>query len=126
MSNSNDDLNWINDQLHNIIGMSEAYTVNYIVAMSKKAKNKKEIYENLVDFEFPSDIKTESFSEILYSKFSLKNSEPKISDYEQRELNLIKQRNNNNSYQLIENNIKTSSNAVSKKNSEFSCPVSFS
>ena len=51
-----DKLDWINDKLHELIGMSEGHTVNYIVAMgklflilAKKSKSQNEIFQKLVD-----------------------------------------------------------------------------
>lgn len=31
-----DNLDWINDKLHDIIGMSEAHLINYVYAIGKK------------------------------------------------------------------------------------------
>lgn len=96
------DLAWINDQLHNFLGMSEAHTVNYIVAISKGAKSAKEVYEKLVDFDFPEGPALQNFSENLYSRYGVKER-TKLSEYEQNEINLIKKRQQNESFQLLKN-----------------------
>jgi pre-mRNA-splicing factor ATP-dependent RNA helicase DHX16 len=109
------DLNWINDQLHSLIGMSEAHTVNYIVAVSKNAKKSQEIYNNLKDFDFPEGANLQNFSEKLYEKYGVKQSEislsnkPKLSEYEQNELNLIKKRAHNESFALVKPSVKKTS-----------------
>jgi pre-mRNA-splicing factor ATP-dependent RNA helicase DHX16 len=102
-----DNLTWINDELHKLLGMSESHTVNYILAIAKKSRNSEEIYSQLVDFDFPVTQSLNQFSEILYEKYGNKNQpKPKISDYEINELNLIKQKVQNEAYKLIQPNVK--------------------
>ena len=109
-----DDLTWINDQLHSLLGMSEAHTVNYIVAISKGASTGKEIHDKLLDFDFPEGAALTDFSESLYNKFGNKKVKAKMSEYEQNELNLIKKRSYNESFQLVKENQKSQSQAVKK------------
>jgi pre-mRNA-splicing factor ATP-dependent RNA helicase DHX16 len=106
-----ENLNWINDKLHELIGMSEAHTVNYIMAMgniyltiAKNSKQPREIHEKLVEFDFPDNENVKSFSESLFDKFGVKNFKPKTSEYEKHEIELIKQQNYNDSFKLLKDN----------------------
>ena len=102
------DLNWINDQLHSLIGLSDAHTVNYIVAISKNAKKIQDVYKGLIDFDFPEGDSLQNFSENLFQKYGAKvnNNIPKLSDYEQNEVDLIQKRNYNESFNLIKSSVK--------------------
>jgi pre-mRNA-splicing factor ATP-dependent RNA helicase DHX16 len=114
----NTDLNWISDQLYELLGMSQAQTVNYILSISRSAKSAKDIYEKLLDIEFTETPSLKVFSEQLYEKFGIKNYKPKISEYEQHELDLIKKRNYNESFNIVnnkDNNEKTQATFLNKK-----------
>jgi len=104
-----DNLGWIDDQLLKLFGMSEGHTVNYIAAISKSAKNGKEIYDKLVDMDFPEGTQTSNFSESLYDRFGIKNYKNKLSEYQQHELELIRKKNYNDSLKVLD-----SSSAVHK------------
>jgi len=47
--------------------------------------------------------KLKSFSNELYDRYGLKNYKPKLSEYEQHEIEMIKKRNANESYKLVSN-----------------------
>jgi pre-mRNA-splicing factor ATP-dependent RNA helicase DHX16 len=96
------ELNWINDKLHDLIGMSEAHTVNYIKALATNAKQPGEIYNKLVEFEFPENAGVKQFAEDLFDKFGVKNFKPKVSEYERHEIEMIKQQNKNESFKIIQ------------------------
>lgn len=44
---------WINDQVHQILGLSDKNIVNYIKACAKKAQNLSQLSSSLSDIDFP-------------------------------------------------------------------------
>ncbi len=87
MKNQSEGIEWINDELHDLCGMSEKHVVNYIyslgnfnlILLAKQCKSSQEIYDKLVDFDLPSGNKTKTFSDDLYAKYGIKNFKSKIS-----------------------------------------------
>ncbi len=53
---------WIADQLHIILGMSDVATEKYILAMSKNAKSDTQILDQLLDSQFPATQGTRTFA----------------------------------------------------------------
>jgi len=96
-----DNLAWIDNQLLRFFGMTEAHTVNYIAAISKSARSAKEISAKLLDLEFPEGELTSNFSESLYDRLGVKNQKPKLSEYQQHEIDMIKKKNYNDSFKLV-------------------------
>jgi pre-mRNA-splicing factor ATP-dependent RNA helicase DHX16 len=103
---------WINDKLHEFIGMSEGHTVNYITALAKNAKRAEEVYEKLIDFEFPEGEGVKEFANDLFDKFGVKNLKPKVSEYERHEIELIKQQNYNDSFKIVQPAANSSASAA--------------
>jgi hypothetical protein len=46
---------WVSDNLHAILGMSDATTEKFLVAMAKQAKTENEILDKLLDTDFPAN-----------------------------------------------------------------------
>ena len=44
---------WVNGELHSLIGMSDDMTVSYVLSLAKQMKDSAKIYQGLVDFDFP-------------------------------------------------------------------------
>ncbi len=63
---------WVSDNLHAILGMSDATTEKFLVAMAKQAKTENEILDKLLDTDFPANQQTRTFASQLYEKFSTK------------------------------------------------------
>jgi len=45
---------WVSDQLHTILGMSDATTEKFLISMAKQAKSENDILDRLLDTEFPA------------------------------------------------------------------------
>jgi pre-mRNA-splicing factor ATP-dependent RNA helicase DHX16 len=70
--------------------------------LAKSAKSQNEIKEKLIEYDIENTTKLNSFCEELYDKFAIKNQKQKLSEYEKHEINMIKKRNFNESFKLIE------------------------
>lgn len=44
---------WVNGELHSLLGMSDDMTVLYVLSLAKQMKDSSKIYQGLVDFNFP-------------------------------------------------------------------------
>ena len=45
---------WVSDQLHSILGMSDATTEKFLISMARQAKSEVDILDRLIDTDFPA------------------------------------------------------------------------
>mmetsp|Transcript_34422 Transcript_34422/g.60356 ORF Transcript_34422/g.60356 Transcript_34422/m.60356 type:complete len:948 (+) Transcript_34422:2730-5573(+) len=79
--------NWINDNLHDLLGYSEKNTVLYVLEMAKTMESTEELTDNLLALNFPPGQKTDQFVRALHDKLAPKQLEaevakPVVEDYE--------------------------------------------
>jgi hypothetical protein len=46
---------WVSDQLHSLLGMSDATTEKFLISMAKQAKSEGDILDRLLDTDFPAN-----------------------------------------------------------------------
>lgn len=62
--------NWINDNLHDLLGYSEKNTVAYVLEMAKTVGSLQELQDSLLALQFPAGQKTEVFASSLFAKLA--------------------------------------------------------
>lgn len=63
---------WVNDQLHDILGISDKYIGQYLIGLAKKAKSADEYVQNLKDTgTIDIDQKMVAFSNELWNKVNV-------------------------------------------------------
>ena len=94
---------WINDQLHDVVGYSERTMTDFVLSLSKSAKSASSLLAKLHEADVPKTAATQRFAAELFSRRSgaSSSSSGKDSSREQRKetLNLLKQ---NESYGFVD------------------------
>lgn len=67
---------WVSDQLHSILGMSDATTEKFLISMARQAKSEVDILDRLIDTDFPANQPTRMFAAQLYERFAPKKQVP--------------------------------------------------
>eukprot|EP01104_Vermistella_antarctica_P019886 TRINITY_DN811_c0_g3_i1.p1 TRINITY_DN811_c0_g3~~TRINITY_DN811_c0_g3_i1.p1 ORF type:complete len:1118 (-),score=403.09 TRINITY_DN811_c0_g3_i1:68-3421(-) len=65
---SSDLSNWVNDQLHTLLGFAERSTVDYLLAQARKTKTPDEFLKQLEDFDVPINAASRTFATELYER----------------------------------------------------------
>ncbi|KAM9985810.1 hypothetical protein ACTFIZ_002108 [Dictyostelium cf. discoideum] len=69
MSSNNESIkNWVSDKIFDILGYRESTMVDYIIALSKKAKDVNSFISTLTEQDFPINSNTKSFAQELLNK----------------------------------------------------------
>ncbi|CAM9520621.1 unnamed protein product, partial [Phaeothamnion confervicola] len=58
---------WVSDRLHDVLGFSESNTVDFVVALAKKASSVDGLVKQLCNVEFPEAAATNTFASELYA-----------------------------------------------------------
>ncbi len=95
---------WVSDNLHNILGISEPNTVDFVIAIGKKAKSPESIKAALVEIDFPDNEASGKFAEALYARLSPK-APTKQNDYQTHEAELREQQARNASFGLVQHEV---------------------
>jgi len=98
---------WVSDNLHALLGMSDDITISYVIELGntfnqllgKVKKTSEAILQALIEYEFPDTDATKEFAKQLHNKLG---PEKQVNEYKQREQKLIEQQTKNLSYKLIE------------------------
>ncbi|TNV84818.1 hypothetical protein FGO68_gene10396 [Halteria grandinella] len=93
---------WVSDQLHHLLGVSDVTTEKFIMSLAQKAKSSTDIFDKLLDSEFPANQDTRVFANQLFEKFGTQKKQEPIPDYKLKELEAIQKRRKNESYQLVD------------------------
>ena len=65
MSNKASVVEWVNNQLHGILGFTERNLADFIVTMATKAHDSKDLYKKLLENDFPDSMESLSFAQQL-------------------------------------------------------------
>ena len=92
---------WVSDNLHSILGLSDPTSVDYIIALSKSVKDLDNLIEELLEFDLPNTPKTHIFAEELHKRLNERHKKGP-SEYQHREQELLRQKVENEGYNIIE------------------------
>jgi pre-mRNA-splicing factor ATP-dependent RNA helicase DHX16 len=92
---------WVSDQLHNILGMSDATTEKFLISMAKQAKTEGDILDRLLDTDLPATQETRNFAKQLFERLAPKKLAQAASTYKQHEQEMLLKRRKNESYSLV-------------------------
>lgn len=89
---------WVSEKLHAILGMSEDMAVSYVIELGKRGKSAEQVYQSLIEYEFPKTDETKKFADELYNRLGTKKE---VSEYKLHELKLKEQQAQNLSLGLV-------------------------
>ncbi|XP_012946541.2 pre-mRNA-splicing factor ATP-dependent RNA helicase DHX16, partial [Aplysia californica] len=92
---------WVNDKLHDILGISDTYIAQYFVGLAKKSDTSAELVERLKDTgTVEVDDSLIAFARELFDKVPHKEKKEKTLTADQQKLLEIEEKNKN--YQLLD------------------------
>ena len=90
---------WVSDKLHDVLGFSDKYTVEYLIGLAKTSTNPESLVQRVSEG-LNVDDKVASFALELWSKLPHK-SQPAVHPYRAKERALIEQREKYMGYSLV-------------------------
>jgi len=81
---------FINDKLHDILGLSDFTTVQYIKSVTQKSRSLQDLKQSVIGvLDFPKDKQSDDFIRSLFEKFSPGNQKQRRNIYQLKELRKI-------------------------------------
>lgn len=93
---------WVSDGLHNILGMSDSTTADYLIAMAGKAKSSQALMKELRSLDMKESDKVRKFAQELYRKAPRKRAPTSSRSYQKNEAQKKALQRQNAAYAMLD------------------------